>query len=44
MTTLGLIDPCVLLTESHDQARMRRYKHPRYRFEPVPGHSPRASA
>jgi site-specific DNA recombinase len=38
MTQKGLADPYVPLTEPPaDQARMRRHKHARFRFEPGPG-------
>ena len=37
MEGLGLADPYVPMTEPPaDQARIRRHKHPRYRFEPTP--------
>ncbi len=36
MRKLGLTDPYMFLEEPpEDQARMRRHKHPRYRFEPL---------
>jgi len=41
MTEQGLTDPYVLLSEPPmDYPKLRRHLHPRYRFEPLPGHVP----
>ena len=45
MKASGLVDPYVSLTEPPiDQARMRRHKHDRFRFEPSAGFDARATA
>jgi len=41
MTEQGLTDPYILLLEPPmDYPKFRRHLHPRYRFEPLPGHVP----
>jgi site-specific DNA recombinase len=41
MKEKGLVDPYLRMTEPLDNSiRSRRHRHPRYRFEPLPGWSP----
>jgi DNA invertase Pin-like site-specific DNA recombinase len=45
MEALGVADPYLPLTEPPDDyRRLRRYRHPRYRFEPISPQNPTATA